>query len=112
MTDNAHITNTILLDMIEQQREVGERLASIETSLQHGAQRHDEMAHKLNLLTEQVKPLQSMEDTISRMEPVVNDYKEARSRMAGVFMACSVIAGGIGFFASAIKDWVLKHLGS
>lgn len=87
--------------------EIFERLGSIDERLKAGSKRHDEFAARMSKIEEKIEPLPSVVETVKNMKPIVDDYQQSRNKMAGVVLACTTIAGGIGFFASELKGLFL-----
>lgn len=91
-------------------RQIFERLGGIEARLKTGAERHDEFAREIVAIKQKMEPLPLMMKTVEKMEPIVDDYQKSRNKMAGIFLVLSMIAGGVGFFASEIKASVVRLL--
>jgi hypothetical protein len=90
--------------------EIYERLGSIDARLDSGGKRHDEFAEELKQIKSKIEPIPMLGETVKSMKPICDDYLRSRNQMAGVFLAISALAGGIGFFASEIKTFFMgKH---
>lgn len=84
-------------------RQIFERLGSIDAKLSAGSRRHDDFDERMDRIEAKIEPLPRIAETVNEMKPIVNDYKQSRSMMAGVALALTVVAGGIGFFAAELK---------
>lgn len=87
-------------------RQIFERLGSIDAKLAAGSRRHDEIDERLDRIDLKIEPLPRIAETVAEMKPIVHDYRQSRSMMAGVALALTAVAGGIGFFAAELKALV------
>jgi hypothetical protein len=84
-------------------RQIFERLGSIDARLNSGSRRHDEFDERMKRIEAKIEPLPRIAETVEDMSPIIADYKSSRSMMAGIMLALTTIAGGVGFFASELK---------
>lgn len=87
--------------------EVFERLGSIDAKLEAGRQRHEQFAAEVRDIKSRIEPLQLVAETVRSMKPIVDDYARSRAKLAGMLLALSAVASGIGFFASELKAFLL-----
>ncbi|MDQ2079471.1 hypothetical protein RA307_04690 [Xanthobacteraceae bacterium Astr-EGSB] len=113
-------TDTLLLDLINSQKQIFDRLGSIDAKLEAGSKTHDELRSRLTRLDDKVDGVDkkvdevgpkvaTVERTIGGMQPIVTDYQQNKHKAAGILLAIMTIAGGIGFFASEIKALLLRR---
>lgn len=84
-------------------RKIFERLGSIDARLDAGSRRHDDFNERMERIEKKIEPLPAIAETVKEMKPIVADYKLSRSMMAGIMLALTTIAGGLGFFTSELK---------
>lgn len=84
-------------------RQIFERLGSIDARLDSGGRRHDEFDARMKRIEAKIEPLPRIAETVEDMKPIVQDYRSSRSKMAGIMLALTTIAGGLGFFTSELK---------
>lgn len=87
-------------------RQIFERLGAIDAKLAAGSRRHDDFDERMDRIETKIEPLPRIAETVAEMKPIVNDYKQSRHMMAGVALALTTIAGGIGFFAAELKSLI------
>jgi flagellin-like hook-associated protein FlgL len=100
-------TDTLLLDMVQQQSKIFQQLGSIDAQLASGLRTHQELKAGIAALDTKVdnveKAVASVETTTKGMKPIVDDYQANRNKAAGILLFITALASGLGYFASEIK---------
>jgi hypothetical protein len=82
--------------MYEKQEAFGNRLTKLEIA-----------ADDIKDIKQTVETVPEIAKTVENMKPIVDDYRDSRNKWAGIVIALTTIAGGIGFFASEIKSYFI-----
>lgn len=85
-----------------------DRLGSIDAKLEAGSKTHDRLAAQITKVDDRLDKLEPVADVVAGMKPIVEDYQANKNKAAGVILAISLAAAGLGFFASEVKAWILR----
>jgi CMP-N-acetylneuraminic acid synthetase len=99
--------DTLLLDLVQQQAKIFDRLGSIDAQLASGLRTHQELKQGMASLGQNMADMKeavtSVETTTNSMKPIVDDYQANRNKAAGILLFITALASGLGYFASEIK---------
>lgn len=86
-----------------------DRLGNIDARLQAGSVRHDEFKSALGRLDTRMGAVEDTAIMVQTLKPIVEDYRDNKNKAAGILIAIAALSGLVGWFASELKAFFIRH---